>query len=501
MEKKGLVTIQEVGYIREIKKNIARVTGLQRCMNGQLVDITSNTNGIIMGFTEEEILILLIGNLDEVKVGDKVYNRMEPFVIPVGEVFLGRVVNALAEPVDGKGGITPSAYYPIFRDAPAVLERVPISEVLETGILIIDATIPIGKGQRELIVGDRITGKTTVCVDTILNQKGKGVVCIYCCIGKTHSSLQRVMEIFNEKGALEYTIVVSATASTSVGDQYLAPYTACTLGEYFMDKGKDVFVVFDDLTKHAWAYRQLSLLLERFPGRDAYPGDIFYIHSQLMERAGNLAPERGGGSMTFFPIVDTLEGDVTGYVPSNLISMTDGQIYLNAGLFSSGFRPAIDLGLSVSRIGNRVQSPAMRELSGMLRLEYLQYRELVKVTRFKTSISESVAKKIRRGEVISKIFVQLKNEPRSHTGQILLLYTVKKGILERLPTNLVEYFKAHIFGYAKEHFPQLVEILEKGKELSPTVIKLLDRCVESFLEKFAYQNSHEILTEDSNNKD
>lgn len=495
------ITVQEVGHIREIKKNIAYVTGLQRCMNGQLLNITSNTKGIVMGFVKGETLVLLIGNLEEVKVGDKVYNKMEPFVIPVGENFLGRVVNALAEPVDGKGYITPSAHYPVFRDAPPVLDRVPINEALETGILIIDATVPVGKGQRELIIGDRMTGKTTICVDTILNQKGKDVVCIYCCIGKTYSSLQRVMGIFNEKGALEYTIVVSATASTSVGDQYLAPYTACALGEYFMDRGRDVFVVFDDLTKHAWAYRQLSLLLELFPGRDAYPGDIFYIHSQLMERAGKLAPECGGGSMTFFPIVDTLEGDVTGYVPSNLISMTDGQIYLNTSLFSSGFRPAVDLGLSVSRIGNKVQSPTMRELSGMLRLEYLQYRELLKVTRFKASISEVVAKKLKRGEIISKMFIQLKNETRSHAEQILLLYAIKKGVAEKLSSSSIEYFKFHIFKYAAEHFPQLIERLERERELSSTVIELLDRCIESFMKWIAAnKDSYETYREDFNNK-
>lgn len=472
--------IHEVGQIKEIKKNIAKVVGLPSCMNGQLVDITANAKGMIMGFNQREILVLLLGKTEEVKVGDKVYNKMEPFKIPVGKEYLGRVVNALAQPLDTKGDIKPDQYNLVFRDAPSVLERVPITEALETGILIIDSTIPIGRGQRELIIGDRMTGKTTICIDTILNQKGKNVVCIYCCIGRSYASLERVVEILKEKGALDYTIVVCATAASSGGEQYLAPYTACSLGEYFMDNAEDVFVVFDDLVKHAWAYRQLSLLCERSPGRDAYPGDIFYLHSQLMERAGKLSPQAGGGSMTFFPIADTLQGDITGYIPSNLISMTDGQVYLNSALFSSGFRPSIDLSLSVSRIGSKVQCAAMKELSAMLRLEYIQYNELLKTARFKTTLSDEVKRRLSHGEAVTQVFIQDKNQPYPLEEQLILLYALSRGVLDILAKDEIDNFKMSISKFAIERFPAFIKKLSQEKELTPEVKKDLDECLAKF---------------------
>jgi len=416
--------LKEIGKIKEVKKSIAKIVGLNRCMIGQLLDITANVKGLIVGFAEGEIIIFLLGRIEEAKVGMAVHSDMKPFTIPVGERFLGRIVNALTEPIDGKGPVSggpqrvavyldkkafpeaPKQRYPVFRAAPSVLERVPIDSALETGNLIIDAMIPVGKGQRQLIVGDRMTGKTTLGIDAIINQIGKNVICIYCCIGRSYASIQKVVETLKINNALEYTIVVVAHATSSSGEQYICPYTACTLGEYFMEHGQDVFVVFDDMTKHAWAYRQLSLLMERPPGRNAYPGDIFYVQSQLIERAGRYSPEFGGGSMTFFPIVDTIQGDVTGYIPSNLISMTDGQIYLDTTLFKSGVRPAIDMGLSVSRIGSKVQSPAIKELSDMLRLEYLQHNELLKVTRFKANVSQNVSKRLRYGEVLVQLFSQ-----------------------------------------------------------------------------------------------
>ncbi len=497
------IQIQEVGRVKEIKKNIAKITGLLRCMAGQILDINENSKGIVVGFTRGEIVVFLLGRIEEVRVGDNVYSRMEPFKIPVGEGFLGRIVNALAEPMDGKGPIQTSDIrhqtsdqehglksevcslttnrYPVFRKAPGVLHRVPITRTFETGTLTIDATIPIGKGQRELIVGDRMTGKTSICLDAIINQRGKDVVCIYCCIGRTYTSLQRVVEIFKEKNAMDYTIVAAAHAASPGGEQYLVPYTACTLGEYFMDRGRDVFVVFDDLTKHAWAYRQLSLLMERPPGRDAYPGDIFYLHSQLMERAGQYSPEFGDGSMTFFPIVDTLQGDVTGYIPSNLISMTDGQIYMNTALFNSGFRPAIDLGLSVSRIGNKVQPPAMKELSGMLRLEYVRYNELLKITRFKASVSEQVTKRLREGEVLTQFFAQMNNEPYTLEEEVILIYALRRKILTVLSKGEIDYFKKNIYGFIKKHSPDVLRELSERKELTAASREGLD---ESFVEFF-----------------
>lgn len=472
--------IREVGEIKEIKKDIAKVTGLYGCMNGQLIDITPNAKGMIMGFVQGQMPVLLLGKTNEVKVGDKVYSKMEPFKIPVGEKFLGRIVNALAEPVDGKGRIESDALAPLFDEAPSVLEREPITETFETGVLVIDAIVPIGKGQRELIIGDRMTGKVSICVDAILNQKGKDVICIYCCIGRSYPVLRRVVETLSVEGAMDYTIVVAANASSSAGEQYLAPYTACGLGEYFMDRGRDVFVVFDDLTKHAWIYRQISLLLERPPGREAYPGDIFYLHSQLMERAAKLSPEYGGGSMTFFPIVETLQGDVTGYIPSNIVSMTDGQIYLGASLFSEGVKPAVDPGLSVSRIGNKAQCPAMRELSSMLRLEYVQHKEFLKVARFKMGISEEINARLKHGEALMQLFTQNKNRPFSLGKEILLLYAFRHNVLDALTKNELDYFKDNILEFAEKKFPNLLNALSEQRELTPQIKKELNECLVAF---------------------
>lgn len=490
--------IREIGKVKEVKKSIAKIVGLNQCMIGQLLDITDNVKGIIIGFAEGEIIVFLLGKIEETKVGLTVQSDMLPFTIPVGEGFLGRIVNVLAEPIDGKGPIpvgpkriaayvdktgvpdAPVKRYPVFRPAPSVLQRVPIDESLETGNLIIDTMIPIGKGQRQLIIGDRMTGKTTLGVDTILNQQGKNVICIYCCIGRSRASIEKVVEVLKANKALEYTIIVVAQATSSSGEQYLSPYAACTLGEYFMDHGRDVLVVFDDMTKHAWAYRQLSLLMERPPGRNAYPGDIFYVQSQLIERAGRYSPEFQGGSMTFFPIVDTIQGDVTGYIPSNLISMTDGQIYLDTGLFNSGIRPAIDMGLSVSRIGNKVQCPIIKELSSMLRLEYLRYNELLKVTRFKANVSSEVGKRLRAGEVLVQLFTQENNNPYSLARQVIKLFALRRKVLNDLAKGEIEYFKNTIFQFASDLIPGCIKEIEERKELTESVQKELDECFVSF---------------------
>ncbi len=480
------IHIQEVGRVKETKKSIAKITGLTQCMIGQLMRLSDHARGIVVGFSRGEAVVFLLGRIEEVRIGDLAYSLMEPFTIPVGEGFLGRVVNALAEPIDGKGFIGEVGHgeYPVFRKAPGVLQRVPITRTFETGVFIVDATIPIGKGQRELIIGDRMTGKTSICMDALLNQKGKGVVCIYCCVGRTYTSLLKAIETFKETGALGYTIVVAAHAASPSGEQYLVPYTACALGEYFMDHGRDVFVVFDDLTKHAWVYRQLSLLLERPPGRDAYPGDIFYLHSQLMERAGQYSPEFGGGSMTFFPIVDTLHGDVTGYIPSNLISMTDGQIYMNTSLFNSGFRPAIDLGLSVSRIGNKVQSPVMRELTAMLRLEYMRYNELLKIARFRTNVSGQTDQRLREGEVLTQLFLQINGEPHPVARQIIFLYALRRKILLTMPATEIDYFKKNIYDFAQRKYPDVIDELVGKMEWTPQLRRRLDECFfEFFMER------------------
>ncbi len=478
--------IYEVGEIREIKKGIAKVAGLENCMNGQLLDIPPSAKGLVIGFVEGEALVFLLGRLDQVKIGDKISSRMEPFTIPVGKAIRGRIVSALAEPLDGKGPIATDKRCNVFREAPSVLERIPITDVFETGILAIDATIPVGKGQRELIIGDRMTGKTTVCVDTILNQAGKDIVCIYCCIGRSYSTLYKVVETFQKQGAMDYTIVVAATATTSAGEQYLAPYSASAIGEYFRDQGRDVFIVFDDLTKHAWAYRQLSLLLERAPGRDAYPGDIFYLHSQLVERAARLSPEFGGGTMTCFPIVDTLQGDITGYVPSNLVSMTDGQIYLNADLFSAGLKPAIDSGLSVSRIGNKVLCKAMKELSASLRLEYIQYNELLKVTKFKSNPNEETLQRLRRGKVMTQLlFDQEKNRPYALEEELLLLYALKNDVINNFTKDQVERFKNEIRAFAASHYQAVIKELLAKKVLTPEIKKGLNECLSRYVKEQA----------------
>lgn len=476
--------IKEVGQVASVRKFVVMASGLPSCMNGQILEFSDGTLGLVMGFTEERVQVLVLGDASFIRAGDSVYNRGKSLHLPVADAFIGRVVNALCQPQDGLGSISPKEFYPVFKIAPGVMERVPVKETLETGTLILDAIIPIAKGQRQLLIGDRLTGKTTVALDAILNQKGKEVICVYCCIGKPYSSLLKVLDILKEKEALEYTIVVSGVASLSAGEQYLAPYTACTLGEYFMYNGQDVFVVFDDLTKHAWIYRQISLLLERAPGREAYPGDIFYIHSQLMERAGYLRPERGGGSMTFFPIVEILQGDVTGYIPTNVISMTDGQLYFSTALFNKGFKPAIDFGLSVSRIGNKAQWPAMKALSKSLRLDYLQYKELLQMTQLRTTgLSKEAEARLRRGEVINQLIIQNKNEPVPLEAQIVYLYALQKGILDTLSVIQVRQFKEGIVRFIKERYSGIFREIREKQDLTEELKKQLDTCLEEYFKE------------------
>ena len=466
------IQLKEYGIVSEIKQGIAHVTGLTNCMNGQMVHFEGGSLGTIVGFDSGYELVMVVKEAAKIKPGDKLYSTIERCTVPVGEQFLGRMVNGLAEPIDGMGPIRADKWYPIFNESPGVLERTPLKESLETGVKILDMMNPVGKGQRQLILGDRVTGKTTIATDTILNQRGKGVICIYCCIGKAETSLNKVLELFRENDVMSYGIVVSATASSSVGQQYLAPYVAASLGEYFMcEKGRDVFVVFDDLTKHAWVYRQMSLLLERSPGRDAYPGDIFYLHSQLVERAGKLRPERGSGSMTFFPIVETVQGDVTGYIPTNIISMTDGQLYVSTPLFTEGFKPAIDIGLSVSRIGSKVQWPAMKKLAGILRLEYIQYKELEKLTRIKAGVSEAVEKRLRKGKVVAAILKQDKNAPVPVVEQIIILYALVNGFMEELMPDQVSEYQVGLMAKIHRDDPALVQSLMEKKDLTEDIKK------------------------------
>ncbi len=461
--------MKEYGVVSEIKQGIAHITGLTNCMNGQLVHFDGGSQGTIVGFDNGYELVMIVKEGAKIKPGDKLYSTIESCTVPVGDQFLGRMVNGLGEPIDGMGPIKADRRQPIFNQSPSVLERTPLKESLETGVKILDMMNPVGKGQRQLILGDRVTGKTTLATDTILNQRGKGVICIYCCIGKAEASLNKVLDLFRENDVMSYGIVVSATAASSVGQQYLAPYVAASLGEYFMEKGRDVFVVFDDLTKHAWVYRQMSLLLERSPGRDAYPGDIFYLHSQLVERAGKLRPERGSGSMTFFPIVETVQGDVTGYIPTNIISMTDGQIYVSTPLFTEGFKPAIDIGLSVSRIGSKVQWPAMRKLAGILRLEYIQYKELEKLTRIKAGVSAAVEKRLQKGKVVAEILKQDKNAPVPIEEQVIILYALANGFMENLKPEQVGAYQAGLLAKMRSEKPELIQELVQKKDLTEQI--------------------------------
>ena len=472
--------IKDTGTIREIKKGIVKLTGLASCINGQLVELGTDLRGMVIGFDEGEVQALVLGDETKISIGDTVYGEEGIFDVPVGQNFIGRLVNSFGRPIDEKGKIQESDFYSIFRDAPGVVDRVPIFEPLLTGIKIIDTVIPLGKGQRELIIGDRVTGKTALALDTILNQKGRDVICIFCWVGGSYSAFLKVLQELRREGAMDYSIIVSAMASDSPAEQYLAPYTAAALGEYFMHHGRDVVVVFDNLTRHAWVYRQLSLLLERSPGREAYPGDIFYLHSQLMEKAAKLNEENGGGSMTFLPIVETQEGDVTGLIPSNLISMTDGQIYLDTALFHEGFKPAIDLGLSVSRIGSKVQCEALKEVSRALKGEYARYKELVSLTRVRTKLAPEVEARLKRGRALSALFIQDKGRPLALEEEIVIFYAFARKLPQILEEKNREKFKKEIYRYLLKQRSQLIEKLTSQGVLSEEIKKGLDEAFENF---------------------
>ena len=478
------IEIKEVGRVEEVKQGIIKISGLPNCLYGQVIEFEnasgSRLKGMVIEFNPECVYGIVFGDENSVKVGDTVLSQSQPLYVPVGENFIGRIVDSLARPFDDKGEIAQSSLNPVFRQAAGVMEREPINEALLTGIKIIDLLIPIGKGQRELIVGDRQIGKTSIALDTIFNQKGKDVICIYCWIGGNYSAFKKIAQALAQKGAMEYTLAVCAPAGSSTAEQYVCPYTAATLGEYFMHKGKDVLVVFDDLTKHAWIYRQMSLLLERAPGREAYPGDIFFLHSQLMERAGFLKQEFGGGTMTFLPMSETLQGDITGYIPSNLVSMTDGQIYLNTSLFQEGFKPAIDLELSVSRIGSKVQSPAMRDLSRGLRYEYVHYRSLQRLTRLRTKLSLEATQQLQRGRALYELLIQENNSPLSLAEEIILFYAFNKKVLEVVGIEQVKRFKNEFFSFLSRHNASLVDELNKFGDLTGAIKEKLDTQINEF---------------------
>lgn len=482
----------EVGKVKSIRGCIVIVIGLKSCINGQLVHFGFGTQGIIVGFNEDEAHVLIVKENESIKTGDEVRASLEPFNVPVGNNFIGRIVTPLCEPFDGLGPIEPDEHYPIFPTAPAILEREPLCRPLQTGTKALDSMIPIGLGQRELILGNKMTGKTTILTDTILNQKNTDVICIYCVTGKARSQLARVVQLFKENNAFDYSIIVSALASSPPGQQYLSIYVACSLGEYFMHRGKDVFIGFDDFTKHAWTYREISLLLGRAPGRDSYPGDIFYLHSKMIERACLLDKEHGGGSMTFLPIVEILEGDLTAFVPTNLVSMTDGQIMLDSALFGEGQKPAVDLGLSVSRVGTKVQWPIIKDLSGPLRLEYLQYRETLRISKLRAGQqSDEMVEQLKSGAILTELLKQDKDQPVSMEALVIILFAYHEKFLNRLSIEEVNVFQNHIYAYAQEKNPELLKLIRERKKKDDEIVKGLNEIIESYILELESQRGGE----------
>lgn len=491
----------EVGTVRCIRGCIVIVNGFKHCINGQIIKFGYGTEGIIVGFDEEEAQVLIVKETEKIKTGDKAIASLEPFNTPVGNKLIGRIVNSLGETLDGLGPLEYDTMYPIFLEAPSILTREPLCKTLETGIKVLDTMIPCGYGQRELILGDKMTGKTTIATDTMLNQKNTGVICIYCCIGKARSALAKVVQLFQDHDCFKYGLIVSATASSPPGQQYLAPYVACSIGEYFMHKGKDVFVAFDDFTKHAWCYREISLLLGRPPGRDSYPGDIFYLHSRMIERAAFMDKGHGGGSMTFFPIVELLEGDLTGYISSNLVSMTDGQIYLSTPLFGEGQKPAIDLGLSVSRVGSKVQWPIIKKLSGSLRLEYVQYKELMRISKLKSSgQSEEAQQQLKGGEILGELLKQDKDSPVPLESQCLIFYALQKKLLYELTIPEVRTFQSEMFEFVNKRKPDLFKIIRERRKLDDEITKGMDEVLAEYFKEVEARRAKEEQadSEDSN---
>ena len=474
----------ETGMVILVGDGIARVSGLDQCMAGELVEFTGGAYGMALNLEEDTVAVVILGNDSGIKEGDRVKRTGRVVSVPVGEGLIGRVVNALGEPVDGKGVITSSDYRPIESAAPGIIDREPVNVPLQTGIKAIDAMIPIGRGQRELIIGDRQTGKTTIATDTILNQKGKDVICIYVAIGQKRSTVAQIVNNLEAGGAMDYTIVVSATASELAPMQYIAPYTGCTMGEYFMHQGKDVLVVYDDLSKHAVAYRAISLLIRRPPGREAYPGDVFYLHSRLLERAAHLSAEKGGGSLTALPIIETQAGDVSAYIPTNVISITDGQLFLESELFNAGVMPAVNPGISVSRVGGAAQIKAMKQVAGSLKLLYSQYRELQSFAQFGSDLDADTKDRLALGERIVAVLKQKNNAPAEVAHQVCILYAVTHGYLKHVALDQIEEFEQRLREFMEDgqYRDVLTAIRETGK-LTKQTEETLQTALQELLQK------------------
>ena len=484
------VEVAEVGTVLQVGDGIARVHGLTEAMAGELVEFPNGVRGLVLNLEEDNVGIAVLGPYEGIREGDQVKRTGRIAEVPVGKALLGRVVNGLGEPIDGRGPIESDTYRKIEVKAPGVIARKSVKEPLQTGIKASDAMIPIGRGQRELIIGDRQTGKTTIAVDTILNQKGLGVYCIYVAIGQKQSTVAQVVERLRAGGAMEYTTVVAANASDPAPLQFLAPYTGAAMGEYFRDNGMHALIVYDDLSKQAVAYRQLSLLLRRPPGREAYPGDVFYLHSRLLERAAKLSDELGGGSLTALPIIETQAGDVSAYIPTNVISITDGQIYLETDLFHAGIRPAINVGLSVSRVGGSAQIKAMKQVAGTLRLELAQYRELAAFAQFGSDLDKATQEALARGERLMEVLKQGQGEPMPVERQVIQLYAATSrdengvGWIRNLPVSEVQRYMKELLEYIDTQHPEIPKLILEKKELTAEIREKLDRALASFRDVF-----------------
>jgi len=485
IEKKEGVRVKNVGKILKIADGVATLSGLSAVAYNEILVFPGNILGVALNLEEDKVGAIILGDYRQLKEGDEVATTGRVLSVPVGEELVGRVVNPLGQPLDGKPEIRTKTFYPIEKIAPGVTLRQPVNTPLQTGIKAIDSMIPIGRGQRELIIGDRQTGKTALVMDTIINQKGKNITCIYVAIGQKASRVAQIVDILEKYGAMDYTIVVSATAADPVALQYLAPYAGCAMGEYFLDKGKDAVVFYDDLSKHAWAYRQISLVLRRPSGREAYPGDIFYLHSRLLERACKLDEKYGGGSLTAIPIVETQAGDISAYIPTNVISITDGQIYLETDLFNAGIRPAINVGLSVSRVGGAAQTKAMKQVAGKLRLDLAQYRELAAFAQFSSDLDEATKAQIERGARMTEILKQPQFSPMSLAEEVLIIFAGTQGYLDDIPLGKIKEFEEKFLEYVRIHYRKLREKIEEEKALSPQLEEEIKKVVEKFKEGFS----------------
>ena len=484
------VDVAEVGTIVSVGDGIARVYGLERVMSGELIEFPHNVMGLALNLEEDNVGVVLLGDYFALKEGDQCKRTGRIMSVPVGQAMVGRVVNALGIPVDGKGPVNTTEFYPIERLAPGVIDRKPVKEPLQTGLKAIDAMIPIGRGQRELIIGDRQTGKTAVAVDTIINQKGKNVICVYVAIGQKKSTVAQVVKKLEEFGAMEYTIVVNASASEAAPLQYLAPYAGCAMGEYFLYNKQHALCIYDDLSKHAAAYREISLLLRRPPGREAYPGDVFYLHSRLLERASKLSDARGGGSLTALPIIETQAGDVSAYIPTNVISITDGQIFLETDLFHSGVRPAINVGISVSRVGGSAQVRSMRSVSGTLRLDLAQYRELAAFAQFGSDLDKVTQAQLNRGKRLVEILKQGQFQPMRVGLQTASIYAGTKGFLDNLAVAAVRPFEAALHNYLADEKADLVGRLETSPKFDEALEAELRAAITDFKNQYIKDNEN-----------